>query len=157
VYGSCSTAQPLRLSSWITQEEPVSEIRLRPAVRKAATWYLGAWSLGAVLVFAAVDPRLTGFGLGLMAPGAGLAYHGHWAALAVFVAAAVFAVRQRGFGVLAWAWFALALLMLTHGPHPGEGWPAAQWVVPAATIPVAVVGAVVAVGISLPRVSSERR
>jgi hypothetical protein len=135
----------------------VSEIRLRPAVRRAATWYLGAWSLGAVLVFAAVDPRLTGFGLGLMAPGAGLAYHGHWAALAVFAAAAAFAVRLRVFGVLTWAWFALALLMLTHGPDPCEGWLAAQWVVPVVTVPVAVVGALVAAGISFRRVSSAHR
>ena len=64
------------------------EMRLRPSVRRVATWYAGAWLLGAVLVFTAVDPRLTGFGLGLLAPGGGLAYHGHWAALALFVAAA---------------------------------------------------------------------
>src|SRR5947208_2165893 len=51
----------------------VSETRLRPNLKGAAIWYVGAWWLGVVLVFAAADTRLTGFGLGLMAPGARLA------------------------------------------------------------------------------------
>ena len=51
---------------------------LRPRAKRVATFYVGAWLLGAVLVVAAMDPRLTGFGLGLMDPGVGLAYHGHW-------------------------------------------------------------------------------
>jgi hypothetical protein len=131
--------------------------QLRPRVKRVATCYVGAWLLGAVLIAAAVDPRSTGFGLGLMAPGAGLAYHGHWAALAATVVAAVFAVRMRTFAVLAWAWFALALLMLTHGPHPGEGWPEAQWVIPALTVPIVVLCAVVAGGASRGRVRSARR
>ena len=130
---------------------------LRPRAKRVATFYVGAWLLGAVLVVAAMDPRLTGFGLGLMAPGAGLAYHGHWAALAATVAAAVFAARMRSFAVLIWAWFALALLMLTHGPHPGEGWPEAQWVIPALTVPIAVLGAVVAAGESRRHVRCARR
>jgi hypothetical protein len=135
----------------------VSDTRLRPNLKGVATWYVGAWWLGVVLVFAAADARLTGFGLGLMAPGAGLAYHGHWAALAVVVAAAVFAVRLRTFAVLGWVWFVLAVLMLTHGPDPCEGWPEAQWVIPAVTAPIAVIGAVAAAGASLRRVSSARR
>ena len=131
----------------------MSATRHRSNIRSAATWYFAAWVLGASLTVAALDPRLTGFGVGLMAPGAGLAYHGHWVELALVVAGVAFAVRIHAFGLLAWAWFALAALMLTHTPEPGEAWPAAQWVVPIATAPVVVAAA----GLSLRRLRSARR
>jgi hypothetical protein len=112
-------------------------IPLTRTLSVVAALYVAAWATGLMLVWTDGDPRLVGFGLGLMAPGGGLAFYGHWPELAAILASAALAGWKREFAILAilgFAWFVVAAISLTHGPHPGMGWSAARWVVPAVTV-----------------------
>jgi hypothetical protein len=64
------------------------------ALSVVAAFYVAAWATGLMLVWTDGDPRLVGFGLGLMAPGGGLAFYGHWPELAAVLASAALATPR---------------------------------------------------------------
>ncbi|NKX86842.1 hypothetical protein [Nocardia coubleae] len=92
------------------------------------------WVLGAVCVLASSNARLTSFGLGLMAPGGGLAYYGHWPELVALTALLVWLAGRGEWSVCAYIWFAIAAVSLSHSPHPGHLWQAATWVIPVVSV-----------------------
>jgi hypothetical protein len=95
------------------------------------TVYFAAWLAGLVLVLTDLSPRLTGFGLGLMVPGGGMAFYGHWAeaAIALVGVGCLMAMRRIAPAVL--IWIVAAAAPLTHDPHHGYMWMAGLWLVPA--------------------------
>lgn len=116
----------------------MARIMSRRAGMLAAVYAVG-WTVGAVLVAYGDNVRLSAFGLGLMAPGGGLAYYGHWPELLVLEVVLAWLARKREWALIGYAWFAVGAVMLTHAPHPDMFWPAAVWVVPAATVVPALV------------------
>ena len=109
--------------------------------RRHAVLYAAAWLAGLPLCLADVSPRLTGFGLGLMAPGGGLAFYGHWAEAAISLAGVGLLILMRRTVLTAFSWAVVAAAPLTHDPHHGYVWTAGMWIVPilSATIALAAV------------------
>jgi hypothetical protein len=112
--------------------------------RRHVVWYLSAWLAGLLLVLTALSPRLTGFGLGLMVPGAGLAFYGHWAEAVISLAGVGCLLLMRRAALTMFTWALVAAASLTHDPHHGYVWSAGQWIVPVLSATVAVVAALTA-------------
>ena len=93
--------------------------------------YVTAWLAGLVLASTAPSPRLTGFGLGLMLPGGGMAFYGHWAEAAISLAGVGCLVLMRRTALAMFSWLVVAAAPLTHDPHHGYVWMAGLWIVPA--------------------------
>jgi hypothetical protein len=117
--------------------------------RRHALLYVTAWLAGLVLAFSELSPRLTGFALGLMVPGGGLAFYGHWAEAGISLAGVGCLILMRRIALGAFAWLVGAAAPLTHDPHHGYVWMAGQWTVP-------VLSATVAIAIALPALRSRR-
>jgi hypothetical protein len=112
--------------------------------RRHALWYVTAWFAGLLLVLTAMSPRLTGFGLGLMVPGGGLAFYGHWAEAVISLAGVGCLLLTRRTALAMFTWVVVAAASLTHEPHHGYVWTAGQWIVPVLSATVAVVAALAA-------------
>jgi hypothetical protein len=112
--------------------------------RRHALWYVTAWLAGLLLVLTAMSPRLTGFGLGLMVPGGGLAFYGHWTEAVVSLAGVGCLLLTRRTAPAMFAWVVVAAAPLTHEPHHGYVWTASQWIVPVLSATVAIVAALAA-------------
>jgi hypothetical protein len=117
--------------------------------RRHALLYITVWLVGLVLAFSGLSPRLTGFGLGLMVPGGGMAFYGHWAEAAISLAGVGYLVLTRRIALGALAWLVAAATPLTHDPHHGYVWMAGQWTLP-------VISATVAIAMALAAFSSRR-
>ena len=109
--------------------------------RSHALLYAAGWLAGLLLCLGDVSPRLTGFGLGLIAPGGGLAFYGHWAEAAISLAGVGLLILMRRTVLTAFSWAVVAAAPLTHDPHHGYVWMAGMWIVPilAPTIALAAV------------------
>ena len=99
--------------------------------RRYGLLYFTAWLAGLVLALTELSPRLTGFGLGLMVPGGGLAFYGHWAEAAIALAGVGFLIAMRRTALAVLIWLVVATAPLTHDPHHGYMWMAGLWIVPA--------------------------
>jgi hypothetical protein len=99
--------------------------------RRHTLMYVTAWLPGLVLASTAPSPRLTGFGLGLMLPGGGMAFYGHWAEAAISLAGVGCLVLMRRTALAMFSWLVVAAAPLTHDPHHGYVWMAGLWIVPA--------------------------
>jgi hypothetical protein len=117
--------------------------------RRHALLYVTVWLVGLVLAFSGLSPRLTGFGLGLMVPGGGMAFYGHWAEAAISLAGVGYLILTRRIALGVLAWLVVAATPLTHDPHHGYVWMAAQWILP-------VISATVAIAMALAAFSSRR-
>jgi hypothetical protein len=106
--------------------------------RRHALLYVTAWLVGLVVAGSELSPRLTGFGLGLMVPGGGLAFYGHWAEAAISLAGVGYVILMRRIAVGALAWLVVAAAPLTHDPHHGYMWMAGHWIVPVLSATVAI-------------------
>jgi hypothetical protein len=112
--------------------------------RRHALLYLAAWLTGLVLTLTQLSARLTGFGLGLMAPGGGLAFYGHWAEAAISLAGVGALILMRRPALTVFTWLVVAAASLTHDPHHGYVWTAGEWIVPALSATTAIALAVAA-------------
>jgi hypothetical protein len=117
--------------------------------RRHALLFVTAWFVGLVVAGSELSPRLTGFGLGLMVPGGGLAFYGHWAEAAISLAGVGYVILMRRIALGTLAWLVVAAAPLTHDPHHGYMWMAGQWIVP-------VLSGTVAITIALTALSSRR-
>ena len=99
--------------------------------RRHGLLYFTAWLAGVVLALSGLSPRLTGFGLGLMLPGGGMAFYGHWAEAAISLAGVGCLVVMRRTTFAVFSWLVVAAAPLTHDPHHGYVWMAGLWIVPA--------------------------
>jgi hypothetical protein len=99
--------------------------------RRYGLLYSTAWLAGLVLALTGLSPRLSGFGLGLMVPGGGMAFYGHWAEAAISLAGACCLTLMRRTALAVLIWLVAAATPLTHDPHHGYVWMAGLWIVPA--------------------------
>jgi hypothetical protein len=112
--------------------------------RRHALLYFTAWLLGLVVAVSELSPRLTGFGLGLIVPGGGLAFYGHWAEAAISLVGVGYLIAMRRTALGALIWLVVAAAPLSHDPHHGYVWTAGQWIVPVLSATVAIAIAVAA-------------
>ena len=106
--------------------------------RRHGLVYFTAWLAGLVLALTGMSPRLTGFGLGLMFPGGGMAFYGHWAEAAIALAGAGYLIVKRRTALAVLIWLVTAATPLTHDPHHGYMRMAGLWIVPTLSAAIAV-------------------
>jgi hypothetical protein len=106
--------------------------------RRHGLLYFTAWLAGLVLALTGLSPRLTGFGLGLMVPGGGLAFYGHWAEAAISLAGVGCLILMRRSALAVLIWLVVAASPLTHDPHHGYMWMTGLWIVPALSATTAI-------------------
>ena len=118
--------------------------------RRHGLLYCAAWLAGLALAWTELSPRLTGFGLGLLVPGGGLAFYGHWAEAAISLAGVGCLIVMRRTALAVLIWLVVAAAPLTHDPHHGYMWMAGLWILPA-------LSAATAIAIALAAPASHRR
>jgi hypothetical protein len=125
--------------------------------RRHEMLYAAAWLAGFVLCLAELSPRLTGFGLGLIAPGGGLAFYGHWAEAAISLLGVGSLIVMRRTVLTAFSWAVVAAASLTHDPHHGYVWAAGQWIVPILSATIAAVVALTSKRLPIFRIAASQR
>lgn len=88
------------------------------------------WAAALLVVASAPGDRLIGLALGVLFPGGGLAFYGHWPEFALVVSTVVALAARRMVGILALLWAGAALFEITHDPAPDQRWPFASVVIP---------------------------